>query len=64
VAAQVVPERVGRREVPAQDIEGEPAAVVFEGYLLGHSGRTVGLAKVFGLHELGFRVDFPDGQHS
>jgi hypothetical protein len=47
----------------AQQVPGQPAALVVELDDLGHFRRAVGLAEVVGLHQLGVRIDGADRAH-
>jgi hypothetical protein len=57
------PERVLAVDASAQEVEGEPAALVVVLGLIGELRRREGLAEVVGLDELGVGPDLADGAH-
>ena len=52
-----------RVDFAAEQVEGEPAPVVFKLGLLHQAGRAVRFAQVLGLHQQGIGCYFPNGLH-
>jgi len=50
-------------EASAQEIPGEPAPVVLKPGLIFQVGAAEDAAEIFGLNQLGLRVDLPNGLH-